>query len=314
MLTHKVAVSSVAEPILVNLRPSLRIPFLNFRKKALLRVFDSNQNPVIMAPQLTTLEDLAFLHEECDDETGKPRTTFALFDKDDNAYFGSLDIPKRDLKLEQIALALTPVPDEHLFPEWTRSGVGLTKAPEMLPSNIFIKRPSIILYDVFRKHNALSLIPKDLLEEAKVMQMLSQRSHPHIIRYHGCYVRRGRIVGLVLDRHSQELVELLRNKVGTVDKGPFMQALESAIRHLHSLNWAHNDLHPGNILVDQAGMPVLIDFGSAREIGTKLGTSRGTKGWIEGEMKDYHTSDSGHDLFALEKIRLWLDSPTFDNF
>ncbi|KAM7183347.1 kinase-like protein [Rhypophila sp. PSN 637] len=209
--------------------------------------------------------------------------------RDDNAYFGSLDIPRRDLKLEQIALALTPVPDEHLFPD-------------------------ITLYDVFQKHNVLNLIPKDLLEEAKVMQMLSQHSHPHIICYHGCYVRRGRIISLVLDRHSQELVELLRNKVGTVDKGPFMRALESAIRHLHSLNWAHNDLHPGNILIDQAGMPVLIDFGSAREIGTKLGTSRGTKGWIEGEMKDYHTSDSGHDLFALEMIRLWLDSPTFDNF
>lgn len=49
--------------------------------------------------------------------------------------------------------------------------------------------------------------------------------------------------------------------------------------------------NPTNILVDDEGMPVLIDFGSAREIGAKLGTSCGTKGLIDEEMKDYHTSE-----------------------
>ncbi|KAK4117540.1 kinase-like protein [Canariomyces notabilis] len=243
----------------------------------------------------------------------KSHTTFALFDKDDIAYFGNLNIPKCDINLEQIAFALTPVPDEDIFPEWTCSGEGLTRAPETLPSNIYVKRPNMSLYDVFQKHNVLKLIPKGLLEEAKAMEMLSQHPHPHIIRYHGCYVRRGRIVGLILDRHPCTLADYLRNKAGSVDKERFMKALESAIGHLHSLNWAHNDLNPSNILVNEAGMPVLIDFGSAQEIGAALGSSRGTQGWIDGEMKDYDTSDSGHDLFALEKIRAWFDSPTFDD-
>ena len=30
-------------------------------------------------------------------------------------------------------------------------------------------------------------------------------------------------------------------------------------------------------------------------------------------MKDYHMSDPGHDLFALGKIRAWLDAPSFDD-
>jgi hypothetical protein len=60
-------------------------------------------------------------------------------------------------------------------------------------------------------------------------------------------------------------------------------------------------------------MPILIDFGSARRMDTKLGTSRGTKGWINGEIKDYHTSDYRHDLFALEKIHTWLNTPTFND-
>lgn len=57
-----------------------------------------------------------------------------------------------------------------------------------------------------------------------------------------------------------------------------MQAPVSAIERLHSLDFAHNDLHPGNILVDEQGMSILTDFGSTRETGAKLGTSRGTKG------------------------------------
>lgn len=92
-----------------------------------------------------------------------------------------------------------------------------------------------------------------------------------------------------------------------------MRVLESAINHLHSLGWAHNDLHPNNITVDEKGVPIVIDFGSAREFGAKLGTSRGAKGWIDKDMKDYHTSDMRHDLFALEKIRTWLDDPVLDD-
>ena len=50
------------------------------------------------------------------------------------------------------------------------------------------------------------------------------------------------------------------------------------------------------------GMPVLIDFGSAGEIGSLLGTPRGTSGWIEGRIEDYITSKKEHDIFALEKM------------
>jgi hypothetical protein len=63
-------------------------------------------------------------------------------------------------------------------------------------------------------------------------------------------------------------------------------------------------------MVDARGIPVLIDFGSCREMGEKLSPSRGTAGWIEGVVGDYDTSDGGHDLYALEKIRTWLDNPS----
>ena len=269
---------------------------------------------IIMAPQVAAWEDLTFFHEEVDEVTGEfQNITFAVVDEDDTAYFGKSNHPKSNINLKQLTSALTPIPDDDIFPQWMPSSVELTRAQNTPPPNIYIKRPNLPLYDIFQEHNVLVLIPKGFLEEAKAMEMLSQHPHPNIIRYHGCRVRRGRITGLVLDRHPNTLTDYLKNSVGSVDKQAFMQSLSSAIYHLHSLGWAHNDLNPNNVLVDEDGMPVLIDFGSAREIGAKLGTSRGTKGWIDRDMKDYHTSDEGHDFFALDKIRIWLDAPTFDD-
>jgi serine/threonine protein kinase len=92
-----------------------------------------------------------------------------------------------------------------------------------------------------------------------------------------------------------------------LDKALFMAALESVILHLHGLGWAHNDLTPTNVLVSEAGMPVLIDFSGCQKLGTKLVHIRGTKGWIEGEVGDHNTSEAGHDTFALGKIRVWLE-------
>ena len=260
-----------------------------------------------MAPtKITTREGLAFFHEKVDVETGiLQHTTFAVADQDGIAYLGKSDLPKRDITFQQLASVLEPIPDDNLFPKWEPENTELTHALEdTLPHNICIKRPDLALYDIFHQHNALNILPKGFLEEANIMEVISKHPHPNIIRYHGYRVRRAYITGLVLERHPRTLIDFLKNKVGFVDKESFMGALESAIHLLHSLGLAHNDLHPANILVDEKGAPVLIDFGSTRETGAKLGTSRGTKGWINGEMKDYHTSDKNHDLLALEKIRM----------
>jgi serine/threonine protein kinase len=81
------------------------------------------------------------------------------------------------------------------------------------------------------------------------------------------------------------------------------------IQHLHGLGFAHNDLHPANVLVSEAGLPVLIDFEGCQKFGTKLKYIRGTTGWIEGEVGNHNISEARHDTFALEKIRAWLEDP-----
>lgn len=56
------------------------------------------------------------------------------------------------------------------------------------------------------------------------------------------------------------------------------------------------------------GKPVIIDFGSCHRIGDKLGVSRGTFGWIECDMSEYHTSTVSDDEYALDKMEEWLMS------
>ena len=272
-------------------------------------------SPSYHGPNITTWEDLAIFDEEFSDETGEFKyTIFAAFDQDETAYFGKLALRKRDVTLEHLASVLSPIPDDDVFPRWAPDNTGLIQAQDTLPPNAFIKYPELALYDVFKQHNILYLLRNGLVEEARTMEMISKHPHPNIVRYHGCRVRRGHITGLVLDCYPNTLTEYLNNKVGSLslDQELFMDALKSAVSHLHSLGLAHNDLHPGNVLVDDRGAPFLRDFEAAREIGAKLGIRRRTEGWIEGEMKDYHTSDKNHDLFALGKIRAWLDNPSFE--
>lgn len=49
------------------------------------------------------------------------------------------------------------------------------------------------------------------------------------------------------------------------------------IKHLYSLSLVHNDINPGNVMFDEDGTPILIDFDSyrqARELLLKIETKR----------------------------------------
>ncbi|KAF5023004.1 hypothetical protein F66182_4962 [Fusarium sp. NRRL 66182] len=265
-----------------------------------------------MRPQVTNWAGVACVSEVSDHDTGLfQHTSFGVI-HDDAFYYGQLNVRKVDVSLLDLTSALNLVPDENVFPKWPPRNAKLTQIPKDLPSNVYIKRPKVSLYHIFQAHNVLHLLPQGLMEEAQAMEFLTQHPHPNIIHYHGCQIRRGRITGLVLDRYRYNLRDYVKHKVGLLDKESFMAALESAIHHLHSLSWAHNDLNPGNILINEIGMPIVIDFGSSHETGEKLSTSRGTEGWIDEEIKKYTTSEKRHDIYALGKIREWLGNPTFE--
>ncbi|KAK7954757.1 hypothetical protein PG988_015451 [Apiospora saccharicola] len=261
-------------------------------------------------PEITSWEDLLWASEVSDRNTGRAfRTEFgAVLGDDDEAYFGQIDKPQANVSLPEVARALFRIPDEELLPRW-REG---------------------------RHDGDAALTVRRILVVMIVIVMFN------IVRYHGCRVRRGFVTGLVLYWHACSLEEHLEGGGESVggngypvnlirdpdSRTRFIDELESAVGHLHALDWADNDIQPGNVLVtiskgpdvnsneDKAQAraieavsirPVLIDFESARKVGENLGTSRGRNGWIDCDRKDYRTSEVNHDIWALARMREWLN-------
>ena len=272
-----------------------------------------------MLAKVTTWTDFAHISEEFDSETDEFQyTMFAIVDPDDVIYYCELPTRKSEISIGHVVSALQPVADSEIYPEWPSSH-RLSKAalPIQLDNNqVYIKRPNLPKYDVFKHHKVVHLLAQVLLEEAYTMEFLHQRPHPNIVRYRGCCHKRGYLTGIVLDRYSNNLEKYLKKGNVLTDTKKFMDALESAICHLHSLGWAHNDLNPTNVMIDESEvgsvLPILIDFGSSRQVDRPLGLSRGTTGWVEGKIEDYTTSAKENDIFALKIIRTWLDNPTFE--
>jgi serine/threonine protein kinase len=253
-------------------------------------------------PQVS-LRDLRPLGEEFsmeDDEVGNPiflRSKFCFVTDDYTVYFGHSPVRKLKLTPEDIKKNLKLVPDEEVYPV---APSHLTSVSVPIDGRAFVKKPKLLSYDCFKGTNLMSEL---LLQEAEILELLKRNPHPNIVRYHGCLIKRGHVVGLVLDRFPATLDQRLKNGVQNFNAELCMNGITSAARHLHSLGLAHNDLNPSNIMVDEHDSPVLIDFGSCQPFEMGLITT-GTVGWVD---DDFTTSAQQHDEIALNKIRLWLE-------
>ncbi|GAB1320039.1 hypothetical protein MFIFM68171_10249 [Madurella fahalii] len=233
----------------------------------------------------------------------------------------TLDNLEGVITIEQVTAAVRSIPDETVYVrlplEWPVTVAGEpTTAAGLYLKGIDLSKCVDFLNGIAAGHNGTI---STLRDEVQVLQLISQHPpHPNIVKYHGCRVRRGFITAIVMDRVDGETLWTYARAGGKVDKAPFMAALRSAITHLHSVvGVAHNDLNPNNIMVGKDGMPVLIDFGSARQLGGKIGFSVGTPGWMEDLTcaRDYYSySKASHDLTALDKISDWLDDPVIPSF
>jgi hypothetical protein len=259
---------------------------------------------------IKSVRDLSPLYEafsEEDDEHGNPiflYSSFGFITNEYIAYFGQSNLRKYELTPKDIKDSLNLLPDEDVYPK-APSNVTVFSSP--IDSNVFLKGPK--LNTAFK---GTGLLPKLLLQEVEIMELLMRVPHPYIIGYHGCMIKRGRIVGLVLDRYPMTLKERLQNDTRYFNVENCMSKITSAARHLHSLGLAHNDLTPMNIMIDKYDTPIVIDYGSCRPFGSTLITA-GTPGWID---EDFMTSEQKHDEIGLDKIRAWLErfdsSVTFD--
>ncbi|MCK6504916.1 serine/threonine-protein kinase [Myxococcota bacterium] len=85
---------------------------------------------------------------------------------------------------------------------------------------------------------------------------------------------------------------------------PVVLALLETLEAVHAAGMLHRDLKPGNVLVDAAGCPVLVDFGLARGEGllstvTVQGAIVGTPRYLAPELLAGQRADLRSDLYAV---------------
>lgn len=253
-------------------------------------------------PLVQSLQDLNLVEAIQTGTNDVKYVTFYHITAEEEVYFGQSFKPKREITMEEFNAALEHVPDREIYPE-VPEDVPLTIAPDELDdTSAYIKRPGLNSYEYMEKGS--TSLAKGLLQETMIMEQLSEAPHPHIVRYFGCHVRRGRITCIVLERLGQTLLQYSDEPdFAQLDKSKFLEVLESTVDYLHSLGLAHNDINPYNIMV-RDGMPVLIDFGGCQPFGLPL-QEAGSYGWC---MDGIRTSEWVHDLYGLVAVREWLET------
>jgi len=201
--------------------------------------------------------------------------------------FSKVDLHELDLVLIPVSQIWPPFP--------TQFG----RAPEPLPQDCYVKRPSLMQYD---EPKDLAELGSLMLHEAGICEILRASPHPNIAQYLGCIVENDKITGLCFVKYGMDLRQRVTEDSRPCDADLFFQGIQEGIQHLHSLGLIHCDINPTNILMD-GDTPVIVDFDSCQRNGEKLGLKGGTLDWAN---LDFKFARPENDEYGLSKIRDFL--------
>lgn len=229
--------------------------------------------------------------------SGKTWSVSSYITDDDMVYTGHSDKLRKDMTLDQVNSVLIRCPGSALYPTVPEN---IIIAPENEEEIGYLKRPPLLDYVPGEIDPGIS---KQGLDETLIMETVSKLKHPNIVQYLGARVRRGLLTGFYMEKLPISLLEYCDTPAfKELDKDVLYVAVESAIRALHSIGLAYNDIYPGNIMIKDDGSPVLIDFGSCRRVGEEL-RSCGSPGWFK---EDFSTSEIEHDEYSLGVLKKFL--------
>lgn len=184
----------------------------------------------------------------------------------DNAYAGKVDARIEDVDDAELLNCLKGVPSENLYPLHTPA-VSIFHSYD--PSKHYAKAPSFTFEDSLPNK---SFVADCVQREAAIYELLEDRPHPNLAQYLGCLVNNaGRITRLVFVRYECNLVQYMeRDGLDEMRATAIFEEVLSAIRHLHELGRAHNDLNPYNVCITAKGHAAVIDLDACLPFGEPL--------------------------------------------
>ena len=150
-------------------------------------------------------------------------------------------------------------------------------------------------------------------------QSMARLRHPNIVTVHETGEHLGRpyfVMELIEGRPLRDCVDEYRERPR--DAAALVETVALAVHHAHQRRILHNDLKPGNILLDADGAPHITDFGLAKRFGEgtetpSTGAVEGTASYMSPEQAEGRDVTTLSDVYALGAIlyTLLTGSPPF---
>ncbi len=107
----------------------------------------------------------------------------------------------------------------------------------------------------------------------KEARALAALQHPFIVGVHQFFRDNGTAYMAMDYVAGQTLLDLIENepgRLGPAEVRTLLNQILEALDYIHAHDILHRDISPDNILIDAENLPVLIDFGAARESATRV--------------------------------------------
>lgn len=169
-----------------------------------------------------------------------------------------------------------------------------------------------------RRQVALKVIAGPIARDAMIArfereaELLGRLSHPGIAQIFEAgvadyglgprpFIAMERIEGVPISRYARE------RTLGARECVSIIADIADAVEHAHLRGVIHRDIKPGNVLVDDAGRPKVVDFGVARAVDDEFGGDATSPGGMLGtlsymapeQLRDARSVDSRADIYAL---------------
>ena len=110
------------------------------------------------------------------------------------------------------------------------------------------------------------LVSKFKVKFIKEAKTIAGLNHPNIIRIHDIFEENGTAYYVMEYHGNGSLSELLnsKGKLSEIESLRYIRQIADALSYIHENKMNHLDVKPGNVLLDNKGNAVLIDFGLSK--------------------------------------------------